>query len=119
MLTGTMHRLSPDGSQPLVRTVWCADRPLERMRGLLGRPALKRDEGLLIEPCSSIHTVGMRYVLDIVFLDAAHRVVRLCRHVVPLRMAFGWGARSTLEMADGEIDRLGLNVGDQLQWRPA
>lgn len=115
MLSGAMYLQS----RPLLQTVWRADRPLERMRGLLGRPPLEKGQGLLIDPCSSIHTLGMRYVLDIAFLDGALGIVRLCRHVVPLRMAFGWGARSTLEMADGEIDRLGLKVGDQLQWKPA
>ena len=43
---------------------------LQRARGLLGRAPLAADEALLIRPCSSIHTFGMRFAIDVVFIDA-------------------------------------------------
>jgi uncharacterized protein len=89
----------------------------ERMRGLLGRPPLAADEGLLIEPCPSVHTLGMRYALDIVFVDANYRVLRLIEKLPPLRSAACANARATLELAPGTLSTLGLRVGDALQWR--
>ncbi|MCZ6804948.1 MAG: DUF192 domain-containing protein [Proteobacteria bacterium] len=42
---------------------------VERMRGLSGSPPLKKNEGLLIVSCSSVHSFGMSYAIDLVFLD--------------------------------------------------
>jgi len=102
---------------PVLAPVWRAASPWQRMRGLLGRPPLQAGQALLITPCSSVHTVGMRYPLDVVFLDADDRVVKLCRAVAPLRAAAAWGARHAVELAAGEIDRLGLLPGQRLTWR--
>lgn len=84
------------------------------MRGLLGRPPLAPDQGLLIDPCPSVHTLGMRYAIDIVFLDAHYRVLRQVSNLVPLRWAGCTGARATLEMAPGTLS---LAVGERIEWR--
>ena len=42
---------------------------LERMRGLLGRPPLRPGQALLIDDCNMVHTIGMRYAIDVVFVD--------------------------------------------------
>ena len=54
-----------------------ADRALPRLRGLLGRRALDPGEGMLIVPARSIHTVGMRFAIDAVFIDRGGIVVRV------------------------------------------
>ncbi len=41
-----------------------------RMRGLLGRKSLGPDTAMVIDPCSSIHTLGMRFAIDVLFLDS-------------------------------------------------
>jgi hypothetical protein len=89
------------------------------MRGLLGRAKLARDEALLIEPCASVHTVGMRYSLDLAFLDGEGRVCDLRRDVPPLRLAASRSARATLELAAGAADALGLELGAALVWKEA
>lgn len=109
--------LRPPAGAPLVPRAWRADTALTRMRGLLGRRPLVAGEALLITSCSSIHTVGMRYALDVAFVDAGERVVKLCRNLPPLRAAWSWRSRHAVEMVAGEIDRLGLAVGDRLEWR--
>ena len=91
-----------------------ADRPLARMRGLLGRRSLPPGEGLLLRPAGSIHTAFMRFPIDAVFLDRDQRVVRLVRSLPPWRSAAARGARSVLELAAGECDRVGLAVGERL-----
>jgi uncharacterized protein len=94
-----------------------ADRPLPRMRGLLGRQELLAGEGLLLRPAPMIHTAFMRFTIDAVFLDSELTVIRLEPHLEPWRTAGAPGARAVLELADGEIGRRGLAVGHRLATR--
>ena len=89
----------------------------ERLRGLLGRPALRDGQGLLIDPCPSVHTIGMNYALDLAFLDRQWRVLGLVRGLPPLRFAGRTGARATLELPPGALDKAGIATGDVLEWR--
>lgn len=93
-----------------------ADSFWARCKGLLGTNALTPDEGLWIDPCSSIHMFGMRYAIDAVFLDRNLRVVRVCSGVQPWRTARGGAsAHSVLELPSGQADVYHLQVGDQLR----
>lgn len=105
------------GERCVVPRVWQAASYWERMRGLLGRPQLQADEGMLIADCGMVHTVGMRYPLDIAFIDRNGQVRKLVRALAPRRMAGSLGACMTLELAPGAADTLGLRVGDRLQWK--
>jgi uncharacterized membrane protein (UPF0127 family) len=91
-----------------------ADRPLQRMRGLLGRDSLRPGEGLLLQPAPSIHTAFMRFPIDVVFLDSESVVVRVVHTLAPWRAAQAQRARSVLELAAGEGERRGVKVGDWL-----
>lgn len=104
-------------SELLIEHVWRADTVLTRARGLLGRLPLEMNQGLVIAPCSSIHTIGMRYALDIVFVDAVGSVIKLYSHLGKWRTAIAMGATWTLELKAGEISRLNIAIGDKLQWR--
>lgn len=86
--------------------VTLAERPLARLRGLLGREALPSGEALLIPRCGAIHTVGMRFALDVVFFDRHWRICRVCRDVRPGRLLLwgGWRAAHALECAAGGLD---------------
>ena len=92
-----------------------ADRPLPRMRGLLGRRELHAGEGLLLRPASSIHTHFMRFAIDVVFLDRDCRVVDVRSTVRPWRMARKCGAKAVLELQAGEARRRGVQIGSVLQ----
>jgi uncharacterized membrane protein (UPF0127 family) len=76
---------------------------------LLGLAGLDREEagvGLVIPRCSSVHTFGMRFALDLHFLDREGAVVATRRAVPPKRLAFCGGASAVLELpagAGGEI----------------
>ena len=95
-----------------------ADRPLPRMKGLLGRSELPPGEGILLEPASSIHMWFMRFPIDAVFLDRELRVVRVVADLRPWRIARARGARSVLELAAGEAARRGVSEGDTLRVVP-
>jgi uncharacterized protein len=95
-------------------TVRVAGHFLSRALGLLvGRP-LGAAEGLLIAPCASIHTIGMRYPIDVVFLDSAAHVVRVCADVQAGRLRFARGAHGVLELRAGVAARHGLVAGVRL-----
>lgn len=91
----------------------------ERLRGLLGRDSLGPDAALLIERCGAIHTVGMRFAIDAVFLDRAWRVLQIVPDIPPGRLwvGGGWGAVRTLESEAGLLDFTGLQPGDTLVWK--
>lgn len=116
MICGAIHSA---GGERLLPRVWRASSAWDRLRGLLGRGPLAKDEALLIEPCASVHTFGMGYPIDLAFLDRDGRVLRIVRELKPRRVAARPGARATLEMAAGAAAGLGLRAGDRLEWRAA
>lgn len=92
-----------------------------RLRGLLFRRPLAGDgsEALLIRPCSSIHTIGMGYALDVVFIDREGNVVKVREGVKPWRACFGRGAHAVIEFHHGAARRLRIAAGDRIEWRAA
>lgn len=85
-----------------------------RTRGLLGRDGLPAGHGLVIAPSQGVHTFGMRFPIDIVFVRRDGRVVRCRRNVAPRRLAIWLTAFAVIEVAADEIDRTGLRVGDRV-----
>lgn len=88
---------------------------MTRMVGLLGRRGLDAGEGLLIMPSQAIHTVAMRFAIDVVFLDRDWQVIHLSPDVRPFRITgLHWKARSVLELPAGVIAQTSTSIGDQL-----
>lgn len=115
MKQGSIYR---DG-QLIVPQAWCADRPWSRLRGLLGRSPLhdRALQALWLTPCGGVHTFGMSYALDLVFLDRSGRVVDCCESVSPWRIRQCRGARQTVELASGSIATLSPMLGEDWSWR--
>jgi uncharacterized protein len=93
-----------------------ADRPLSRLRGLIGRRGLAPGEGLLLKPTPSIHTCLMRFPIDAVFLDAELRILAVRPELRPWRFAGRRRTRAVLELPGGEARRLGLEPGAVLEF---
>ncbi|MEM8499613.1 MAG: DUF192 domain-containing protein [Pseudomonadota bacterium] len=89
----------------------------KRLRGLLGKAPLAYREGLLMSPCNQVHTIGMRYPLDVVYLDRDGRVVKCVENVKPFRFSAAKGARHTLELAAHTAKELGITPGEHLVWK--
>ncbi len=107
-------RLTREDGRVVCEQLLVAARPLRRMRGLLGRRSLPKDEGILLRPAGSIHTFFMRFAIDAVFLDRDLVVVGIEPGLRPWRTAGRKGAKSVVELAAGESARRGLAVGDRL-----
>lgn len=87
----------------------------ERTLGLLGRDQF--DNALLLQPAFSVHTLGMRFPIDVAYLDRNLVVIKTAtmgRHRVGLPV---WRSRAVLEAEAGSFVRWGLKSGDRLQVR--
>lgn len=72
--------------------------------------------GIVINPCNSIHTIGMRYPIDVVFADNNHVVVRVFKNVRPFKFCLGGrNARYTVELPIGSIEKYDINAGNSFQ----
>ena len=83
-----------------------------RLMGLAGLRALPCGLGLLLPATRSAHTLGMRFALDLVWLDRLGRVVRIDHGVPPARLRFCRRAVALLELAGGQAGEAGLAVGE-------
>jgi uncharacterized protein len=87
----------------------------ERRRGLLGRDGF--DGALLLQRTRWVHTVGMRFPIDVAYLDADGNVLktmRMGRHRVGVPVL---KARTVVEAEAGAFGRWGLHVGDRIDVR--
>jgi len=87
----------------------------QRMKGLIGTRHLDDGEGLWIPKCQGVHTFGMSFSIDVIFLDQNEKVVQLSpelepNHVGPVAME----AKSVLEFPAGTIEKTHIHVGDRL-----
>ena len=98
-----------------------ADGYFSRLVGLLGttRKWAKPGKGLWIVPSHGVHTIGMLYALDLVFLDRHRVVVDVEEHVRPFRISkVSFRAESVLELPVHTVFRTETRVGDQLEMSP-
>jgi uncharacterized membrane protein (UPF0127 family) len=102
----------------LARRVEKAHTAWSRLKGLLGRRHLPEGEALWLAPCRSVHTFGMGFGIDVLFLDAELRTVGLEENLIPQRVSgIHWKARSVLELPMGTLRRTETRVGDRIEIR--
>jgi uncharacterized membrane protein (UPF0127 family) len=94
-----------------------ADSVLKRMVGLLNRKTLLPGDGLLLDRCYGIHTIGMRFPIDVLFLDKELRVMRAVQALPPYRTCVVRQAVYVLELPVGAIQASRTEAGDQIQMR--
>ena len=115
------------GNQPPLRSAWLvsdgrvlasadvADTPRTRRVGLLGKSST--ETVLVIQPCSWVHTLGMRFALDVAYVDRDGVVVKVS-HLSPWRVgAPVRGSKYVIEAASGSFERWGLRAGDTVEVR--
>jgi len=86
-----------------------------RLKGLLGRTELAPDDGIWLVPARCIHTFGMRFAVDVIYLDSANRVIHLVENLGPCRISPIRGkCASILEMRTRAIYSSNTQIGDDL-----
>jgi uncharacterized membrane protein (UPF0127 family) len=99
----------------VLATLELAEHRRDRRRGLLGRDGF--EGALLLRPARAVHTLGMRFPIDVAYCDAELTVIkvrRMARHRLGLPVP---GARAVLEAEAGAFAAWQLQVGDQLEVR--
>jgi uncharacterized membrane protein (UPF0127 family) len=88
-----------------------------RRRGLLGRTSLADDEALILAPCNAVHTFGMTFTIDVVYVARDGRVVKVRGRLAPRRVSAALSAFAVIELGEGSVARYGLQNGDRLEIR--
>ncbi len=89
-----------------------------RRKGLLGRDSLPSGHALVIAPSNLVHTFGMRFDIDILFVARDGRVLKARRAVSPRRIAGALGGFAVIELAAGELERSDTTRGDRIELVP-
>jgi len=92
-----------------------ADTSATRRTGLLKHSRLEPGEGLWIAPSEAVHTFGMKFPIDVLFLDKKRKVLKIRSDMVRSRMAICLRAHSVLELPSGTAAAMNTVVGDQLE----
>ncbi|MGE4337163.1 MAG: DUF192 domain-containing protein [Pigmentiphaga sp.] len=87
-----------------------------RLRGLLWRPQPLPAQAWCLPRCAAVHTWGMAYRIDVVFVAVNGNIQRIDAAVPPWRMRACRGARAVVELAAGEAARLGWHRGTRAAW---
>ena len=115
MASETVTVLNTTRNTVLGERIGVAETSLTRMVGLLGKSGLEPGTGLLIFPSQAIHTVAMKFPIDVLFVDKQWRVVHVTPAMPPYRISgVHWKARCVIELPPGVIAHTLTEVGDQL-----
>ena len=99
----------------IAKDVVLADTFLSRARGLMFRKEMDGFDGMLIKPCNSIHTFGMSFAIDVIFLNNKYEVIKVFEKLKPYRMTRPYfSATQVLELKSGTLNGR-LNKGDRLE----
>jgi len=111
-----MRAINLSNNKELSRKVTIAYSLLARMKGLLGRKGLEPGESLWIKPCNSIHTIGMRFPIDVAFLDSSNTVVKI-KNGLPSNRVTGiyFRASSVIECPAGTLKKTNTQIGDRIE----
>ncbi len=93
-----------------------ADTSAKRRTGLLKHTGLAPGEGLWIAPCEGVHTFGMKFAIDVIFLNRKRKVLKIRPNMVRGRMSLSIRAHSVLELPAGRLEEMGTVAGDQLEF---
>ena len=114
-----MRRLrvhNPSREATLADRALIADTSKTRKTGLLKHERLEPGEGLWLTPCEGVHTVGMKFPIDVLFLDKRRKVVKIRAAMPRWRMSACLRAHSVLELPSGTAAATKTAAGDQLEF---
>lgn len=92
-----------------------ADTSQKRRTGLLKHQCLEPGQGLWIVPCEGVHTFGMKFTIDVVYLNRQRKIVKVRPQMRKGGISFCLRAHSVLELPAGRLAETNTTVGDQLE----
>jgi uncharacterized membrane protein (UPF0127 family) len=116
---GTPMLINGRSGKSVASSVEIATTRAQRRRGLLGRDGLCAGTAFVLAPCRAVHTIGMRFPIDVVFIDDEGHVVKLVEHMSGWRIAMAGSADITIELWAGALRAVDVRVGDRLCLAPA
>ncbi len=93
-----------------------ADTSQKRRTGLLKHTSLEAGEGLWIAPCEAVHTIGMKFPIDVVFLNKKRQILKIRPSLAQWRLTACLRAHSVLELRAGTCEGAQTQAGDQLEF---
>jgi uncharacterized membrane protein (UPF0127 family) len=114
MTAMTLTLVNQRTEEALAERVEVAVTRRDRRKGLLGRSGLDPGSALIIAPCFSIHTMFMRFDIDVVFADEDGRVVKVMHDMTRWRIAIEPTAHAVVEFPAGSLRDRQIKVGDRL-----
>jgi len=108
-----------EDSKILAKKARLANGFFSRLKGLLGTKELPKDEGVILDPCKSVHTFFMHYDLDVIFIDKNNMIIGCEASLKPNRFSSYYGtARKAIELPAGTIEERELRLGQKLEFQP-
>ena len=102
-------------NEVIAHKVFTGDNFFRRLFGLLFKRPLNNGEALLIKGCKSIHTMGMRYSIDVLFIDEGGKVLSIFKNMGPWRFTpYIAEAESVLESRFGSLNGKTIKEGDRI-----
>jgi uncharacterized membrane protein (UPF0127 family) len=108
------HAYNQDTRESYFRDVLIPGNFYSRAKGLLAFSELGDQQGMLFEDCKGVHMFGMRFSIDVIFMDGNGCVIKCVSNLAPWRVAFSANAKTTLEVAAGSINAFGIMPGINL-----
>lgn len=110
-----MKAINKTTKKVLAEDLSVADTALKRLVGLLGKKHLPAGAGLLITPCKGIHTIGMRFPIDVIFISKNNTIIGIARNLQPNRITrlYKYSIR-VLELPANILDATRTNIGDTI-----
>jgi len=111
-----MRLINQTSNMLVADEVFCANTFLARSIGLLNRKIFLPRQALILEPCNAVHSIFMRFAIDLLFVDKNNQVIALLVDFKPNRLTRIYGrARKVIELPVGTVQLTQTKVSDQLQ----
>ena len=112
-----MRIINTANNTVLAGDVIIAEGLFKRMKGLLGKDALKSGQAIVLKPCTAVHTFFMRFTIDIAFVDSENRVIKAIPDLKPWRLTGIYSsARSCVELPAGTLASTQTHQGSLLSF---
>lgn len=111
-----MQLINVDNGHVIAEQLRIADRFWSRFKGLMLTKTFPSCDGLMIQPCQSIHTFFMRYAIDVIYLDQHNEIIDIHYHIKPGQIGKSIrGVKSVVELPIGTLEKTNTKTGQTVQ----